>query len=91
MSKWRYTARMHITSVDNFGRKSPAEKTSYYDYLIESEKEGLEGLKDFLSSRKSEVGPRLRWVTLERSTGENWYVYTDWEEVKRLVPPTKNS
>ena len=77
---------MHITLLDNRGRRSPAEKTSYYDYLIESEEEGLEGLKDFLRSRKNEVGLRLRWVTLEKSTGKNWYVYTDWEEVKRLLP-----
>ena len=57
-----------------------------YDYSLESEEQGLEGLESFLGSRSYWFAERLRWVALEKSEpNEPWNEPdADWEEVKRL-------
>lgn len=57
-----------------------------YDYSLESEEQGLEGLESFLDSRRYWFAERLRWVALEKSEpNEPWNEPdADWEEVKRL-------
>jgi hypothetical protein len=58
-----------------------------YDYLLESEEQGLEKLESFLRSRRHWLGERLRWVVLERSeAGAAWNEPgAQWEVVKRLL------
>lgn len=79
MSTWRYIARFKGTN---------SERTRPYNFFLESEKQGIDGLEKFLEGRIQEFSDRLRWVGLEKSESEAEYndPHATWEEIKRLTP-----
>ena len=80
MVTWRYIAHFSGQEVDSITRP--------YNYMLESEEQGLAGLEDFLHSRRDEFGDRLLSVALQKSEADReWDDYlVNWEDVKRINP-----
>ena len=77
MVKWRYAAL--LLGVWRNAKHQPNLSIREYDYHIDSEVEGLQGLQAFFDTEKAALGDKLVTVALVRYESDN-----DWRVVKEI-------